>query len=168
MEYPTYILPKDVLWLWCVVVGFIGVFSEEKNVLRFEDEAFPSNMTILNRLITCGNSTWGKFTTPTFTCDDIRVNGLRLAYGYYPGWGVDDHCQETGGNHEFTQLCMKMLKKIGMHHKGIYGAMVNNATCGHIDEERYLLKMSERSRYEWTLMPAGRGWVSSLSCMIRV
>lgn len=36
MEYPTYILPKDVLWLWCVVVGFIGVFSEEKNVLRFE------------------------------------------------------------------------------------------------------------------------------------
>ncbi|PVD32617.1 hypothetical protein C0Q70_08059 [Pomacea canaliculata] len=85
--------------------------------------------------------------THQLRCSDWQgVNGLRLAYGYYPGWGVDDHCQETGGNHEFTQLCMKMLKKIGMHHKGIYGAMVNNATCGHIDEERYLLKMSERSR----------------------
>ena len=55
----------------------------------------------------------------------FRVNGLRLAYGYYPGWGVDESCQETGGKQELAQLCKLMLKSVDKHHKGVYGVFVS-------------------------------------------
>ena len=55
----------------------------------------------------------------------FRVNGLRLAYGYYPGWGVDESCQETGGKQELAHLCKLMLKSVDKRHNGFYGVFVS-------------------------------------------
>ncbi|XP_070208298.1 uncharacterized protein [Littorina saxatilis] len=89
----------------------------------------------------------------------FRVDGLRLAYGYYPGWGVDENCQETKGMQELAQLCKLMLRTEDKH-KELYGAIVNNATCRYTEKSK--------RRHVWKLMPSGgNGWLSSLSCMVR-
>ncbi|KAK7091434.1 uncharacterized protein [Littorina saxatilis] len=168
MEVSVVVSMKDLLHLCLVILGINSVFGNGKNpVVRFKDIPFQQKTKILNKTITCGDGTWGKFTTLTYTCDDIKVDGLRLAYGYYPGWGVNENCQETKGAQELAQLCKLMLRTEDKH-KELYGAIVNNATCRYTEAERLMFTKKSKRRHVWKLMPSGgNGWLSSLSCMVR-
>ncbi|XP_076456467.1 uncharacterized protein LOC143290825 [Babylonia areolata] len=123
---------------------------------------------ILNRTVTCGGGTWGVFSARTYTCDDIKVDGLRLAYGYYPGMEVSDkRCQETEGRQELTRLCKHLLKYVEKRHKGFYGVFVNNATCGYSEKQRLMFIKNTRRSHKWVNLGPGYGWLSSISCMVR-
>ncbi|XP_076438107.1 uncharacterized protein LOC143277205 [Babylonia areolata] len=169
---------KDLFCVCSILFGVIinggggggggGVLGEgPKSVVRFEDIPFQRETKILNKTVTCGERNWGKFTTLTYTCDDIRVDGLRLAYGYYPGWGVDETCQETGGKQELAQLCRFLLQSTDLYQQDFYGVFVNNATCSRTSEKRYMLEKQSSLQHQWTLMDPGHGWLSSISCMVR-
>ncbi|KAL8576004.1 hypothetical protein ACOMHN_052022 [Nucella lapillus] len=95
-----------------------------------------------------------------------RVNGLRLAYGYYPGWGVNENCQETGRKQELSQLCILLLRHTNKHYSQFMGVVVNNATCRRTDEKRFQIVKSAQRHYTWETMEPGHGWLSSLSCMV--
>ncbi|KAL8582570.1 hypothetical protein ACOMHN_055580 [Nucella lapillus] len=135
-------------------------------LIRSEYIPFQRETKILNKTVTCGDRNWGKFTTLTYTCDDIKVDGLRLAYGYYPGWGVDETCQETGGKQELAALCQLMLQSTDRYYQDFYGVFVNNATCAQTREKRYMLEKVSAHYHKWTMMEPGNGWLSSISCMV--
>ncbi|KAL8561516.1 hypothetical protein ACOMHN_057210 [Nucella lapillus] len=132
------------------------------------DIPFQTETRVLNKTITCAGNRWGTFPSLTYTCDDIRVDGLRLAYGYYPGWGVKETCQETEGRQELTNLCQRMLRGVDPPGKEIYGVFVNNATCRRTDQSRYMLTRRGKQRHKWVRLGPGNGWLSSISCMIRL
>ncbi|KAL8596992.1 hypothetical protein ACOMHN_050091 [Nucella lapillus] len=97
-------------------------------MIVISDIPFQRRTTILNKTVTCGGSTWGVFSSRTYTCDDIMVEGLRLAYGYYPGMEVrDKSCQETEGRQELTRLCKHLLKHVEKRHRGFYGVFVSQS-----------------------------------------
>ncbi|BFZ11047.1 hypothetical protein BsWGS_14086 [Bradybaena similaris] len=138
---------------------------------RYEDQSFPAHTVILNENVTCGNYTPGKFIAPTFTCADLRVSGHRLAYGYYSGWAVgqeDQRCQETAGVHEFSQLCLMLLKSINVERLGFKAAYVPKSTCAFINESRKLLKKVSASEFKWTDFKPGWGWTETIQCMTDV
>lgn len=53
-----------------------------------------------------------------------RVDGMRIAYGYYPGLGADSKCTETGGFDELRELCEQLLKKSVAFTGKLWGAQV--------------------------------------------
>jgi hypothetical protein len=61
------------------------------------------------------------------------VDGLRIAYGYYPGLGADTKCTETGGFDELRELCERLLQFVSFDGK-LWGAQVNqaNVKIGHV------------------------------------
>ncbi|XP_012942964.1 uncharacterized protein LOC106012988 [Aplysia californica] len=135
---------------------------------RFADESFPPETTVLQQTITCGKHEPGRFVSPTYTCADLRVNGSRLAYGYYHGWAAGQHdlrCQETAGVHEFAQLCIYLLRSINKHDKGFKAVYIPNSTCTYINETRKLLKKVSADGFEWRTFKAGWGWTHTLQCM---
>ena len=53
-----------------------------------------------------------------------RVDGMRMAYGYYPGLGADSKCTESGGFDELRQLCYKLMESIASNRQ-LWGAQVS-------------------------------------------
>lgn len=49
---------------------------------------------------------------------------MRLAYGLYPGLGVDDKCTETKGFDDVTELCLVMMDAIDIK-KELWAALVS-------------------------------------------
>ncbi|CAG5118376.1 unnamed protein product [Candidula unifasciata] len=145
-------------FLWAVMSD---VSCKTIKTQRFEDLSFPAHTLILKENVTCGNYTPGKFVAPTYTCADLRVNGHRLAYGYYSGW-------ETSGVHEFAQLCLMMLKSINVEKLGFKAAYVPKSTCAYINETRKLLKKVSGSEFKWTDFKPGWGWTETIQCMTDV
>ncbi|CAL1534915.1 unnamed protein product [Lymnaea stagnalis] len=144
------------------------VVSKTIGTERFPDKTFPSKTLILNQTVTCGQLTPGKFVAPTYSCSDLRVDGSRLAYGYYFGWAVgqdDQRCQETSGVHEFAQLCLLLLKSINVDKLGFKAVYIPKSTCAYINETRRLLKRFSDSDYRWTNLPPGWGWTETIQCM---
>ncbi|KAH9492012.1 hypothetical protein Btru_029654 [Bulinus truncatus] len=131
-------------------------------------KSFPSRNVIYNQTVTCGQINPGKFVAPTYTCADLRVNGYRLAYGYFFGWSVGQEyqrCQETYGNHEFAQLCLTLLKSIGMEKMGFKAAYIPKSTCSYMNETRKLLKKTSDTDFIWTDFKPGWGWTETIQCM---
>ncbi|XP_052250541.1 uncharacterized protein LOC127857871 isoform X1 [Dreissena polymorpha] len=133
---------------------------------RFPDKAFPSGMMIYNKTIECSvDHQPGQFPAQTWTCKDMRVGGLRLAYGYNEAILKDnDKCKETGGRNELAEICRQMMDRIGSK-KELWAAFVTNATCGRLDEKRFLLNMTGVNQYSWDQMNPGYGWIYTLRCM---
>ncbi|XP_048727780.1 uncharacterized protein LOC125645880 [Ostrea edulis] len=127
-----------------------------------QDKSF-SNVTIYDMNVTCGNHRPGMFPSQTWTCNDIRVNGMRMAYGYYPGLGADTRCTESGGFDELRQLCHKLMESIASNRQ-LWGAQVSNASCDYTEENRVMLNLS-KSGYYWKTMDPGYGWMETLQCV---
>ncbi|XP_076456581.1 uncharacterized protein LOC143290908 [Babylonia areolata] len=166
MEICLRISVKDLMCLFSVLIGVTAVVSEEESVFRQKDIPFERESKVMNKTVTCGEKNWGVFPFLTYTCDDIKVNGLRLAYGYYPGWGVDENCQETEGPQELTMLCKLLLRTAIKHYNHFKGIVVNNATCRRTEKKRYRFVKRAKRRYKWEVVEPGHGWLSSLSCMV--
>uniref|UniRef100_A0A8W8N664 Uncharacterized protein n=1 Tax=Magallana gigas TaxID=29159 RepID=A0A8W8N664_MAGGI len=114
-----------------------------------QDKSF-SNVTIYDMEVTCGKHRPGMFPSQTWTCNDIRVNGMRMAYGYYPGLGADTRCTESGGFDELRQLCYKLMESIASNRQ-LWGAQVSNASCDYIEEKRVMLNLN-LDGYYWKKM----------------
>lgn len=67
--------------------------------------------------------TWEDFWNNSLTLFFFRVNGMRMAYGYYPGLGADTRCTESGGFDELRQLCYKLMESIASNRQ-LWGAQV--------------------------------------------
>lgn len=127
-----------------------------------QDKSF-SNVTIYDMEVTCGKHRPGMFPSQTWTCNDIRVNGMRMAYGYYPGLGADTRCTESGGFDELRQLCYKLMESIASNRQ-LWGAQVSNASCDYIEEKRVMLNLN-LDGYYWKKMDPGYGWIETLQCV---
>uniref|UniRef100_K1QBL4 Uncharacterized protein n=1 Tax=Magallana gigas TaxID=29159 RepID=K1QBL4_MAGGI len=91
------------------------------------------------------------------------VNGMRMAYGYYPGLGADTRCTESGGFDELRQLCYKLMESIASNRQ-LWGAQVSNASCDYIEEKRVMLNLN-LDGYYWKKMDPGYGWIETLQCV---
>lgn len=145
---------------------YLDVVVADKAVpVRVNDTLFPTGKLIYNRTVSCSEKFEpGKFPAQTWTCKDMRVDGLRLAYGYNPSITKSHLCVETKGFNELAELCRKMMQGIGSEKK-LWAAFVSNANCDYINEERLLLNMTQRGRYGWSKMKSGYGWIDTLHCM---
>lgn len=133
--------------------------------VRLDDKPFPTGRKIHNRTLTCSEQFEpGKFAAQTWTCKDMRVDGLRLAYGYNPSITKSHLCVETKGFNELAELCRRMMQEIGSEKK-LWAAFVTNANCDYISEERFLLNMTGPGRFGWSKMKSGYGWIDTLHCM---
>ncbi|XP_041360815.1 uncharacterized protein LOC121377038 [Gigantopelta aegis] len=134
--------------------------------LRKHDSPFKKNTILFGRNVSCSpDFEKGMFPFKTYTCADIRVDGLRLAYGYYDGMGVSERCQETGGKHEFAELCRRLL----FHMEGdvpLHSVYVPKASCEKLAEPRVILTRTEKG-YKWKDMGHGNGYVLKLQCSIK-
>ncbi|BFZ21145.1 hypothetical protein BsWGS_24184 [Bradybaena similaris] len=159
---------KDYLLLflvWTIMRHVSGLAARSR---RFQDESFPPVMHILSQNVTCGKNIPGRFVAPTYTCADLKINGRRMAYGYYSGWAVgqeDQRCQETAGVHEFAQLCLLLLKSISVEKLGFKAAYIPKSTCAYLNETRKLLKKVSPTEYVWTDFKPGWGWTETIQCM---
>lgn len=133
----------------------------EEEFLLVQDKSF-SNVTVCGRTVSCGQHRPGLFPTETWTCNDIRVDGMRIAYGYYPGLGADTKCTETGGFDELRELCRRMLLSVAFEGK-LWGAQVSNATCDFTEDTRVTLNMVIGG-FEWQEMGSGHGMIETLQC----
>ncbi|XP_022288593.2 uncharacterized protein LOC111100789 [Crassostrea virginica] len=138
-----------------------GAGEVEEEFLLITDKAFP-NVTVYDRQITCGQHRPGLFPTETWTCNDIRVDGMRIAYGYYPGLGADSKCTETGGFDELRELCRQLLTFVAFDGK-LWGAQVSNATCEKTTDTRVTLNLVLEG-YEWQELGPGHGMIETLQC----
>lgn len=134
-------------------------FEEEFQLIQ--DKSF-SNSTVYDKQVTCGQHRPGLFPTETWTCNDIRVDGMRIAYGYYPGLGADTKCTETGGFDELRELCRKLLQSVTFNGK-LWGAQVSNATCKYTTDIRVTLNLVIGG-YEWQELGPGHGMIETLQC----
>ncbi|KAK3088616.1 hypothetical protein FSP39_021311 [Pinctada imbricata] len=153
-------------------LSFIPRIEYDVIMNALNDKTF-TNEVIYGRNVTCGEHKPGLFPSQTWTCADIRVDGLRLAYGLYPGIGVSDvRCTETKGFDELRQLCKKLMESI-VSERPLWGAFVSNASCDYHDEKRLILNMTGKKvgedeyirLYEWYEMDPGYGWIQTLQCM---
>ncbi|XP_022288668.1 uncharacterized protein LOC111100845 [Crassostrea virginica] len=152
-----------LLWIASVHVCLCSDLND--NVEEFhmvQDKSF-SNVTIYDRKVTCGEHRPGLFPSQTWTCNDIRVDGMRMAYGYYPGLGADSKCTESGGFDELRQLCYKLMESIASNRQ-LWGAQVSNASCDYIEENRVMLNVN-LGGYYWMEMKPGYGWIETLQCV---
>ncbi|KAJ8322219.1 hypothetical protein KUTeg_000690 [Tegillarca granosa] len=99
-------------------------YSHDHLFSIFADKSFPNYTLVYNRNVSCGKHKVGLFPAQTWTCADIRVDGMRLAYGLYPGLGVDDKCTETKGFDDVTELCLVMMDAIDIK-KELWAALRN-------------------------------------------
>lgn len=150
------LLALQALYMYCVA----GDIEEE--FLLIQDKSF-SNVTVYGREVSCGQHRPGLFPTETWTCNDIRVDGMRIAYGYYPGLGADSKCTETGGFDELRELCEQLLKKSVAFTGKLWGAQVSNATCDFTKDTRVTLNMVIGG-FEWQEMGPGHGMIETLLC----
>ena len=155
-------------WIWSKVVLYFSVIfiflcelSEELSEKRFLDKSFPSRNLIYDKNVTCGEYSHGNFPSYTWTCSDIRVNNLRMAYGLYEG--MDKKCTETKGFDELAELCRMMMKSVEIN-KNLWAAMVSNASCEFHNENRVLLNRTIEN-FVWHDMPPGYGWIHTIQCM---
>ncbi|XP_048729617.1 uncharacterized protein LOC125646976 [Ostrea edulis] len=141
------------------VISCSNDFEEEFQLIQ--DKPFP-NATVYDKKVTCGQHRAGLYPTETWTCNDIRVDGLRIAYGYYPGLGADTKCTETGGFDELRELCGQLLKSVAFDGK-LWGAQVSNATCEFTENTRLTLNLVYEG-YEWQELGPGHGMIETLQC----
>ncbi|XP_052762788.1 uncharacterized protein LOC128205296 [Mya arenaria] len=153
-----------------ILLFYLNVICTENAVVeveqRYADKQFPKGLKIHNKTITCSEDHEpGQFPAHTWTCRDMRVDGLRMAYGYNPVIiKSDDKCRETDGRNELSEVCRRMMAQIGSN-KQLWAAFVTNATCGRINEKRFLLNMTGPDQYSWNQMKPGYGWIYTLRCM---
>ncbi|KAH3709102.1 hypothetical protein DPMN_068562 [Dreissena polymorpha] len=72
------------------------------------------------------------------------------------------------GNKHNTPIYMSthgrwFLQVLVCHNHGI--DFVKNATCGRLDEKRFLLNMTAVNQYSWDQMNPGYGWIYTLRYM---
>lgn len=139
---------------------------------RFYDQDFLPNNWIYNRNVTCGKQTKGIFPSRTWTCANIRVNGRKIAYGYYPFKSEYPYpagkCFETRGRDDMGGICLGLMEHVNETAK-LWVASVTNATCGHTNDKRVLLTIDtskpESPQYVWVDLGHGFGWVETLHCL---
>ncbi|KAL4218021.1 hypothetical protein ACF0H5_022759 [Mactra antiquata] len=134
---------------------------------RLPDKPFPFPITIHGKNVTCVNETKhipGLYPAQTWTCEDMRVDGRRLAYGYNPSITKDKMCGETQGFDELSEVCRDLMRQMEAK-KELWAAFVTNATCEYIDEPRYMLNFKGSGTYTWFSMDKGNGWIYTLRCM---
>lgn len=151
---------KFSMFYLSVIVIFLCELSEAISD-RYPDKPFPSQNLIYNRNVTCGESKGGRFPSKTWTCADIRVNNLRMAYGLYDG--MDAKCTETKGFDELAELCRMMMKSIEVSEL-LWAAMVTDASCDYHNDKRVLLNRTKEN-FVWHDMGPGYGWIHTLQCM---
>ncbi|KAL5013837.1 hypothetical protein ScPMuIL_008107 [Solemya velum] len=152
-----------------VFILFIVVDINLADTLYFQGKPFPEGLSIYGRNLTCGEHKQREFVSETWTCMDMRVNKVRMAYGYYPSIGDDNKCTETRGNNEIAELCRSVMETLGVE-KQLWAAYVNKASCDLLRENRVMLNMtvgldSHHKEYFWEDMSPGYGWLHTLQCM---
>lgn len=157
-----------------IILPQIGLFlifylqlssSDEVLHYRVEDKPFPSPLVIHSRKVHCSQDDHspGMFPAFTWTCKDMRVDGMRMAYGYNPSITKDNKCQETNGRDELAEVCRRMMHAFGASYT-LWAAFVTNATCNFINEKRVFLNLTGPNMYEWEVMKPGYGWIDTLRC----
>ncbi|XP_014787318.1 uncharacterized protein LOC106881444 [Octopus bimaculoides] len=137
---------------------------------RYHDKSFLPTSLIYNRKVSCGNMTPGVYTSRTWTCSNIRVDGRKIAFGHYPVKSphVKNHCFDTNGTDDIGGICLGLMKHVNESAK-LWAASVTNATCDYTEEERVLLTFnasdSENHKYIWKDLPGGSGWIETLHCL---
>ncbi|KAK3598528.1 hypothetical protein CHS0354_005809 [Potamilus streckersoni] len=162
MDYTDFLLVCGVL----MFAYQIHVLCDEPSTFRFKDKSFPNVTLVYGLNVTCDMEKQkpGNFPSQTWTCTDMRVNGSRMAYGYYPNFiGVTNKCTETRGFDELGEVCRAMMRGIDVT-KDLWVAYASNAKCDFIDEMRLMLNMT-KTGYRWDVMKAGYGWIETLQCM---
>ncbi|XP_071110857.1 uncharacterized protein [Haliotis cracherodii] len=135
---------------------------------RYNDKSFPKHSLVLERNVTCEDipdEKVGRFMSHTWTCHNIRVDGYRLAYGYYPGIGIDIKCNDTGGKHEFAQLCRELLRKVATD-RPLHALYITEVSCDYNSDMRVLLNRTSEEEYTWEELQPGNGWVGTIQCMV--
>ncbi|CAC5425425.1 unnamed protein product [Mytilus coruscus] len=158
---------KFVIYI-SVIFLFLYEFSEELSGdsqkefnQRFPDRSFPNHNLIYERNVTCGEHSKGSFPSQTWTCADVKVNNLRMAYGLYEG--IDTKCTETKGFDELAELCRQMMRSIEVK-RTLWAAIVSNASCDYHNENRVLLNRTKEN-FVWHDMTSGFGWIHTIQCM---
>ncbi|GAB1598062.1 uncharacterized protein LOC115210716 [Argonauta hians] len=137
---------------------------------RFHDKPFLPVNVIYNRKVSCGDIIPGIYTSRTWTCSNIRVDGRKIAFGHYPlkSRHVKNQCFDTNGTDDIGGICLGLMKLVNESAK-LWAASVTNATCDYTEEDRVLLTFnssdSENLKYVWKDLPGGSGWIETLHCL---
>ncbi|XP_074656560.1 uncharacterized protein LOC141909821 [Tubulanus polymorphus] len=150
------------------IVGFIIILIAEnyaKEYTNRPDNSFPSTNLVANHHVTCGDHLPGMFPSKTWTCNDFKVEGKRLSYGYLPGFGATDrNCEEDNGRNDIAAICRHLLQNLGITDP-LWGAFVSNMSCEKSPEERLIFRNTSKY-HQWMQEDAGHGYVLTLQCMI--
>ncbi|XP_064597241.1 uncharacterized protein LOC135463748 [Liolophura sinensis] len=128
----------------------------------YKDTSFPVFNKVMGRNITCDAHIPGEYPGPTWTCADMRVDGLRVAYGYHPRVSVSGFCTDTGGRENLGAICRGLLWANQIT-KTFWAASVSEATCATTEQKRAIVIEEDRDFY-WKDFKSGRGWMITIHC----
>ncbi|XP_013378625.1 uncharacterized protein LOC106150397 isoform X2 [Lingula anatina] len=162
-----------IWWRWLgLLTVLLSLGGAMMDLVRFEDKPFDTSILVHGRTVSCnGSIPKGRFAGPTWTCADIKVDGLRLSYGfisYESGVGQSErHCDANTDNltNDYAQLCREMMavqKDVGR--EPFWSAFISDGSCGALPEKRMRF-LKDRGRV-WHVMDPGRGYVRTLQCML--
>ncbi|XP_064652768.1 uncharacterized protein LOC135503229 isoform X2 [Lineus longissimus] len=147
------------LGLLCSMVTFGLVISS------IQDKSFPSSTILFGRNVTCGEHKPGLFPSRTWSCTDIKVDGLRLSFTYMPGLGAAKReCGETKGRNDLAALCNHLLLAQGIE-ETLWSAFVSQASC-HLSQGQRILLRNTSKIHEWRTEEEGKGYIKSIQCMV--
>lgn len=115
----------EILWSNYPLHSFWLQFSNSKNFCSFQiiENTWYENICKLPPSPTAKTEDLRRFLKYLIEFVFDRVNGMRMAYGYYPGLGADTRCTESGGFDELRQLCYKLMESIASNRQ-LWGAQV--------------------------------------------
>lgn len=129
-----------------------------------------NNRSYLEELaVTCENgqpSPTDLYPAHTWTCHNMRINGLRLMHVFpagFSGGGCGDDLGNRYSN-QVHELCAAMLKLHSVDHK-LWTAMVQDATCKDTESYPRMMFVKRPGGFRWKQVLPGKGYAQSLRCM---